>query len=281
MDTIKVILQGIDNFPTLPTIYYKLTEVMERPNSTANDAAEIISRDQSATAKILKAANSSIYGFYGKIDSISKAIFYLGFEEVRNLIILLSFIEMMPDKKLNYFINPVELWKHSIGVGIITRNLGEILGISKLENYFVSGVVHDLGKILFLNYVNDEYIKVYRYLNENNVSLMEAETAILGINHCVAGEMLAEKWKLPSSLKNAIRYHNSGMISGEVDTLVACVHIANIAAQMFGFGNSTYGYVPEPNTEVWHKLNLPNNTFSNIMEKIFKEYYESLILFKV
>jgi HD-like signal output (HDOD) protein len=281
MDTIKIILQGIDNFPTLPTIYYKLTEVMEKPNSTANDAAEIITRDPSATAKILKTANSSIYGFYGKIDSISKAIFYLGFEEVRNIIILLSLIELLPNNKTNYFINPVEFWKHSIAVGIITRNLGTILGINKLENYFVAGVIHDLGKILFFNYINEEYLKVIRYINEKNVGLMEAETNVLGINHSVAGEMLAEKWKLPTSLKNAIRHHYSGMIAGEVDVLVGCVHIANISAQMFGFGQTTLGRVPEPNYEVWSKLNFPKNTFSSIMDKVYKEYNESLMLFKV
>lgn len=281
MDTIKVILQGIDNFPTLPTIYYKLTEIIENRNSTANDAAEIITKDQSASAKILKAANSSIYGFYGKIDSISKAIFYLGFEEVRNLIILLSIMEILPKNKSNYFINPVEFWKHSIAVGIITRNLGTILGINKLENYFVAGVIHDLGKVLFINNINDEFLKVIRYVKENNVSLMEAETTVLGINHSVAGEMLAEKWKLPYSLRNAIRHHNSGMISGEVDTLVGCVHIANISAQMFGFGQTTIGRVQEPNLEVWNKLNFPKNTFSSIMDKVSNEYFESLMLFKV
>lgn len=281
MDTIKIILQGIENFPTLPTIYYKLTEVMEKPNSTASDAAEIITKDQSASAKILKAANSSIYGFYGKIDSISKAIFYLGFEEVRNLIVLLSLIEILPNNKSNYFINPVEFWKHSIGVGIITRNLGSIIGVNKLENYFVSGVIHDLGKILFINYINDEYLKVIRYVKENNVGLPEAETTVLGINHSVAGEMLAEKWKLPISMKSVIRHHNSGFIAGETDTLVGCVHIANIAAQMFGFGQTTIGKVPEPNMEVWTKLNFPKNTFSSIMDKVYKEYHESLSLFKV
>ncbi len=281
MDTIKLILQGIDNFPTLPTIYYKLTEVLENPDSTANDAAEVITKDQSATAKVLKAANSSIYGFYGKIDSISKAIFYVGFEEVRNLIILLALMDLLPDNRTNYHINPVELWKHSIAVGIITRNLGNILGISRLENYFVAGVIHDLGKILFMNNVNSEYLKVIRYVNENNVSLMEAETHILGINHSVAGEMIAEKWKLPSSLKNAIRHHNNGMIAGDVDILVGCVHIANISAQMFGFGQTTFGRVPEPNLEVWNKLNFPKNTFSSIMEKVYNDYKESLILFKV
>lgn len=281
MDTIKIILQGIDNFPTLPTIYYKLTEIMEKPNSTANDVAEIITKDPSATAKILMTANSSIYGFYGKVDSISKAIFYLGFEEVRNIIILLSLMELLPNNKTNYFINPVEFWKHSIGVGIITRNLGTILGINKLENFFISGVIHDLGKILFFNYVNEEYLKVIRYIKEKNVNLMEAETNVLGINHSVVGEMVAEKWKLPTSLKNSIRYHNSGMIGGDVDVLTGCVHIANISAQMFGFGQTTIGRVPEPNYEVWNKLNFPKNTFSLIMDKIYNEFNESLILFKV
>ena len=75
METIKRVLRGVEEFPTLPTIYTALSDVMANPNSTPSDAAEVISRDQSAASKLLKSANSSLYGFRGRIDSINPSNF--------------------------------------------------------------------------------------------------------------------------------------------------------------------------------------------------------------
>lgn len=82
------IIRKIDDFQTLPTIYSALTEVMSNPYSSANDVANVISSDQAAAAKVLKAANSPLYGYSGRIDTMTKAIMYMGFAEVKNLITL-------------------------------------------------------------------------------------------------------------------------------------------------------------------------------------------------
>lgn len=273
------IINSVTEFPTLPTIYNELTEVLENPRSTAIDAANIITKDQSATSKILKVANSSIYGFYGKIETISQAIFYIGFQEVRNLILTLGIMDIFKNTKEVHLLNPVDLWKHSIAVGTIARAIGRYLGISKLENYFVAGILHDIGKIFFLKYFPNDFAKSLELAEEKEITIREAETEIFGISHTKIGSLIAERWKLPKTIVNTIEYHYTGTILGKFDLLTCIIHLSNIYARLLNLGNSGDKLVPQPNEEVWNNMSLPTDLFSKIYNKVILDYQESTHLF--
>ncbi len=279
METIRRVLRGVEEFPTLPTIYTALSEVMANPNATPSDAADVIARDQSAAAKLLKTANSSLYGFRGKIDSITQAIFFIGFEEVKNIVLTLGILDIFKKTKFNHSFNPVELWKHSLAVGAITRNLGAQSGVTNLENYFIAGIMHDIGKLLFFRSIEQDYLKTITYAQDNMINIRDAEAEILGVTHTVAGELIAEKWKLPGSLKSAIRHHYSGVVDGRIDKMVACVHLANIIARMYELGETGDNLVPEPNINIWNVLAFKEDIFGQIFPKIMNDYEESLALF--
>ncbi|HPU22875.1 MAG TPA: HDOD domain-containing protein [Candidatus Kapabacteria bacterium] len=279
MDILNKLIARADEFPTLPTIYSTLSDVMSNPRSTAHDVANIIAEDQAAAAKVLKAANSPIYGFRGRISTISQAIIFIGFEEVRNLVIAMGIIDVFRKMKGNFPINPVDLWKHSIAVGIITRLLGKTLRITNLENYFLAGILHDIGKLLFLKFIPDEYAKSIEYAMEKNLPAREAENAVLGVNHIIAGEILAEKWKLPQSLKDAIRYHAVGKNDNANNVLVGCVHIANTVASLLELGQAGDDIVPTPNLDAWKALNLPDNFWSKNYDTLMLEYDAAIGIF--
>ncbi len=279
MDLLKKIISKADEFPTLPTIYQTLSDVLANPRSTAADVAEVISEDQSAASKVLKAGNSPIYGFHGRISTVSQAIVFIGFEEVRNLIIAMGIIDIFRSVKENSLLNPVDIWKHSIAVGTITRIIGKHLGASNLENYFLAGILHDIGKLLFLKFIPDEYAKVVNYAIDNNVSAREAENEILGVNHIVAGEILAEKWKLPPTLKDAIRYHTIGKSDNANNSLVGSVHIANIAASLLSFGQAGDDIVQIPNQDIWKLLELPDDFWTTNYHNILVDYESAITIF--
>ncbi len=281
MDIISRILKSVEDFPTLPTVYTALTDVMANPRSTSQDAAAVIMRDQSAASKVLKTANSPLYGFRGKIDTISQAIFHIGFEEVRNLIIAISIIDIFKNTKLSVNYNPVELWKHSIAVGVITKIIGKELGVKNLENYFLAGILHDIGKLLFIKDLRNEYEKTLQYCQEKHISIKDAEAETLGITHTIAGELIAEKWKLPAPLRNAIKHHYSGIVDGEVKFLPASVHIANVVSRMLEFGEAGDELVPEPNFTVWKAMKLPDDFFTKNLNRIIADYETSLTIFAI
>ena len=279
-NSIKVheIISMVDEFPTLPTIYNTLMDLMSNPRSTAKDLSDLISQDQAAASKVLKAANSPIYGFYGRISTITQAIVFLGFDEIKNLITALTIIDLFDKSISTNRFNPVDFWKHSISVGIISRLIGKTIKVKDIENYFLGGILHDLGKLLFLKIIPDEYSKVTEYSIENKIQIREAELKLLGVTHTVVGEILAERWRLPKNIRECIRYHTSGFVNESFNNLVGSVHIGNIVSSALGLGYGWEHIVPKPNIEVWKNLNLPDNFFASNIQNIEFDYTESIQL---
>lgn len=201
MKQIEKLIAGINNLPTLPTIFATLSEAIEDPKVTTEKLAQIISSDQASAFKILKIANSSFYGFRGRIETISQAILYLGFNEVRNIVFALSILNVFSKEKRLPNFSPLDLWAHSIGVGIITRIIGKGIGEKKLENFFLAGILHDIGKIILLEYAYEDYASVLRVVESKKCSMVEAEIDIFGHDHAWVGQQLAEKWDSPQLFK--------------------------------------------------------------------------------
>ena len=272
MGSIEKILTDISNLPTLPTVYTSLSEAMENPRTSTDSLAKIISTDQASSFKILKIVNSPFYGFRGKIDTISQAIIYLGFNEVRNIIFALSIISAFSkDKNLKQF-SPVDFWAHSIAVGIATRMIGIAIGEKNIENFFLGGVFHDIGKLIFFEYAAADYLKVISIVNSKNCSIKDAEKEVFGIDHSKAGQIVSEKWKLPISIQNVIYYHHQGQVKKENNSLVAAVHVADIVARILELGYAGDDLIPEPNIKVWDVLKLNNGYFQTLKNKLIQDF---------
>lgn len=267
-------LEKIKELPTLPTIYSTFMDVISNPRSTAKDVADVISQDQSAASKVLKISNSSIYGFYGRINSVSQAVTYIGFEEVKNLIISISIMKIFKDAKKAAGFNPVNLWKHSIFTAVATRMIGNESGADKIEEHFIAGILHQIGKLVLYKIDPDKYVEVIDYARYNNIYLKDAEQKILGITYTVVGEMIAEKWNLPTTVRSAIRNHYIG-ISDDNDKISAAIHLSKILGIMLQINSYDGELVPKPTSEVWKILDLPDDFFEENIETIMKIYQES------
>ena len=270
------ILKNTGELPTLPTIYSQLLEAMSDSRSTAKDIAAIIEKDQASTLKILKTVNSPVFGSVQKIDTIHNAIFFLGFKEVKNLVFSLSMFNMFKGYNSTPYFNLVEYWKHSIAVGVIARKLGEISGVKEVDNYFVAGIIHDIGKLILLFHGKTDYSKVIDFTIENNTTIGRAEKEVLGFTHNELGSFAAEKWAIPDSLKNAIKYHSSGMIGSRFDSLTACVHLADILSRAMKLGNPGDNLIPKPNREIWKHINITPGALNSVLPELLKAYSDSI-----
>ncbi len=264
------------NLSTLPTIYIKLNEVVSNPHSTIEDVASIISSDQAISAKILQIANSSIYSRHSKIESIIEAVFYLGFREVSNIVFAMSIMSVFKKKEILSYFNPVEFWKHSIAVGVIARQLAASKSVRNLENYFLGGVIHDIGKLFLLEYAEEEFSKALKYSAERKCVLETAEAEVLGINHIEVGSILARTWNLPESIYNAINCH--GYSNGKPDDYSAAIHIANIVAKIWFLGNGGDKVIPRINPQAVSQLKIESDIFSQLYPHIIKSYGELLTI---
>lgn len=276
MKDIDKLIDSIREFPTLPTIYSALLDVLSNPFSTVKDVTDIIMRDQSVTSKIIKIANSPVFGISTKVDTISQAIFFLGFNEIKNIVLTVSVMKIFSNTKNFTYFNFIDLWKHSIAVGVITRILGSKLGIKNVENYFISGLLHDLGKLVFYKIFGEEYAKILRYAYDNFEEIRDLEKKTFGITHEIAGEILAEKWRFSSAMRDVIKYHFFFRRNNQDDTLIACVHLANMLAIAMNLGNSGSNIVYQPNYDIWNIINLPEGALTAMYDEIIDTYNKSI-----
>lgn len=233
-----------DHLPILPAVVVKVQQVAQNEKSSALDLAQVILRDQVLTSKLLRIANSAYYGH--KVFTVNHAIVMLGFETVRN--ITLSLVSHSVLNKLIQTKGYQEFWHHSIGTAIAAQKIAQIkkhLILVVPEEAFVAGLVHDVGKMILYHFYDNEYKRVLDLVAKGD-SYTKAERKVLDIDHQMAGRLLAEKWRFPTTLTDTIGGHHrvfkdddtTRVIRKEelkIDLLTSIIHIADlISFQLFG-----------------------------------------------
>jgi HD-like signal output (HDOD) protein len=275
MRVIEKIIKNIRDLSTLPTVYLALSEVMANPRSTAQAISQIVSSDPSSASRVLRLANSVLYGFPGRIDTISRAVVVLGFDEVRNLVLASSVLDLFSKQDSAFDFRPGDFWAHSIGVGIATRMIGQACRLSNAENLFVAGILHDIGKLVFFEFAEKEFTRALDQANKCQQPLWESEMEILGMDHSQGGRLLVENWNLPPAIQKAICGHHAWLTGELPDPLVAAVHIADtlVRALELGFGGDDL--IPRPNEQAWEVLGLPPNTLTEMTPQILQQFEEA------
>lgn len=211
---IDKMMRDIDQMPSLPVTVTKVLEIANNMNATAKDLNKVISLDPVLTSKVLKLINSAYIGASEKITSIIKAIIMLGINTIKNLALSTAVVPLVGryiSKKESYFFNMEGFWKHCIGVGVTSKLIARETGENKkiIEEYFISGIIHDIGKLVMSYNFPEDYLKVIRLTDSGEFPILECEEEIFKTNHCKIGHILAEKWKLTDELKEIILYHHT------------------------------------------------------------------------
>jgi putative nucleotidyltransferase with HDIG domain len=235
-EKIRNIASKIGNLPTLPTIVAKMIELVDNPKTQTKTLAKLISNDQSLTARILKMANSSYYGLSREISTVDTAIVVMGYNAVKEMGLSLSVFDPFKNMgSLNRF-DIQKYWEHSVGVGTTAKAISRKYLPSDSAEMFVAGLLHDIGKMILIQYMPQDFYSVLDFMEENNIPFFEAEKEILGITHGEIGYMIAERWNLPEKIGNIIRFHHSPIDAPEefaaqtaiIDTADALCHYSNV-----------------------------------------------------
>ncbi len=281
MLSIEEIQSRINDFPTLPTIYTRLMEVIANPRTTVQDVADVIVKDQSSTAKVLKVVNSPIYGIPGTVKNVTQAIFFIGFNEVKNIVLTLSVLDIFAKTDSIPLFNIIDLWKHSIAVASITKLLGVRLKIRNTEDFFVSGILHDVGVLYYLKNYPEEYNSIYSKAIQKNEPLAYHERKVFGYDHYYIGGLIAEKWKLPLELRHVVSYQDKGTVEGKADLMLSCVHLANIIAHVLNLDYQKDRMIDNPNFLIWNQLHLEPGSIKNMYSNIMELYHQSVSILQI
>lgn len=232
---IELKLNNSDELPTLPVIASRIMALTNNPSSSASDITEIISLDQSMTIKLLKLVNSSFYGFPGEISTIEHAVVILGFNEVKNLSIATSVFNAFSNK--GSALKKEGLWRHAAVCAAVSRMIAKELGEKECGMFFVSGLLHDIGRVFLASYMPEALEAVIKKASKSLLPVNIVEEEVHGINHSAIGGILSERWKLPAEITEAIRCHHDPGIARINHTLTAIVSLANSLCHMEGLGS--------------------------------------------
>jgi len=204
------ISQIVEKIPAFPESVHRVLELTSSIDTPPKEIVAVIEHDPILTMRLLKTVNSPYFGLAREVTDIKQAVVYVGMNTVKNVAITVATAGALPQtSQAGLDINA--LWMHSMRVGVIAKLVAKRVGVgaNDLASFFVAGLLHDIGKIVFGEYLVEDYKKVMAAAAaEPDVSTRVHEAQIMGIDHAELGALVAEKWKLPADLIQAIRVHH-------------------------------------------------------------------------
>lgn len=211
---------------SLPDVYIRLKKVIDSPDTSMADVAEIISYDPSVTARLLKLVNSPFFGLVSKVDTITRAINLLGTQQVHDLVLATSVIDSFSGFTNDYF-NIYDFWFNSVYCAVTARLLAYHCQDLDTQRSFVGGLLHDIGHLLCYQIIPGKSLSAIEMAIEKNVSLFKAERQLLGFDYAQVGAELMREWKLPVSLQEMTEFHIEPEKSADFKLETAIIHIAS------------------------------------------------------
>jgi putative nucleotidyltransferase with HDIG domain len=242
-------LANCPHLPSLGSVNDVLRELLDAEQSYTSQIADVIRRDPSMTARLLRMVNSVYYGLSNPVTSIEEAVFYLGVQQIRRLAVLTPVIEDLQKLAGKAKFPWREFWRHCIATAVMTREaLGDVQADSDEADY-VAGLLHDVGKIVIAAAFPDYFQAILSRVQEEPEGLLKIESETLGINHCEIGALYLGAHKMAPAAVLAVRFHHHPKRAPGGSRIVAAVQVADLFARHAHIGDS--GNPAEVTAETW------------------------------
>jgi HD-like signal output (HDOD) protein len=252
------IRQRIDACPklaSLQSINRALAGLVNSEHSYNAQIAEIIRRDPSLTARLLRMVNSVYFGLSAKVNNIEEAVFYLGLRQIRELSMATPVIEEM--ERIGNSPLPLpwrELWKHSIGSAIMTR---DILATTALliddDTDYIIGLLHNVGKVVMASAFPEEFALIVGRAYANTAEVCAVERGTIGWDHAQIAGYYLQRHQLSTEIVNAVLYHTSPEAAPEHAFYAAAVQVADQLVRHAGIRGG-FEDVPVLANNEWEQL---------------------------
>lgn len=226
------------SLPSLGSINKALQNLLFMEQRYTAQIAEIIRRDPSLTARLLRLVNSVYYGLTTPVNSIEEAVFYLGVREIRQLVVVTPVIEDFQRLTRQCDFPWREFWQHCIGVALLTREIASAAQLPGEESEYVAGLVHDIGKLVMAWAFPDHFAEIHRRAAESKRDLIEIENEILGMDHAELGALYLERHRLPEMMIKVARFHHQPEKADACERIAAAAQIADLLLRSEKFGCS-------------------------------------------
>jgi putative nucleotidyltransferase with HDIG domain len=252
----RKLFRDVSDLPTIPAIVSKVVALLDSQEADPDDIADLILSDQVLAARVIRVVNSPMYRTTSEISSVKRALLFLGFKSVREMILTSYFVDGFKNKKQPFDIKL--FWTHSFSVGAISRRIARMVDYPDVEKAYLVGILHDIGKVFLGHYCKEEYGRMLSCIRNTSATTHEAEYEYFGTTHCEVGFCLAQRWNFPSVYCDVIFYHHSSELATEDPLLAAIVALSDFYCLLHGTSDSvTQASIPGDSEEhAWSVLKL-------------------------
>lgn len=273
MNSADEIQEILDHVEGLSDQALGMLQVVSDPQSSADEVLAALRTQPELKRSILTLSNSSIHDVPCEITEVSQTVAYLGTGTLIRMVVTLS--------TLPYFEHPhggrnaASTWAHSVVCGVAAQILAESKGTVDPACAFAAGMLHDIGELPLAPYVEAESDSLSEAIEVCRHGFPEAERLVLGIDHAAAGATLAERWRLPLNLRQAIRHHHDPAFVASADELTCIVHVADILAMQLGHGLGGEGLSYRVCDDAIRRLHLDRDEIDQTRLKVLEELKRS------
>jgi HD-like signal output (HDOD) protein len=240
MRDIRSEIEKINEIVTLPTVLAEVMGELERGDGATNKVIRLVETDPVLTGNVLRAVNSPFYGLRWRVNSVSSAIALLGLGETSRLLVAFFIKQRLFAMNVGQRSVLDLLWKHSVNTAAIARLITKEFGILTGGKEFTAGLMHDMGKIVLVQYFPAELESITRMVKELEINDVQVENQIVAISHDDIGGMLGERWRLPHDFIEVMKLHHNPAKATLNPELTTVVRFADLLAEhwMCGIGEN-------------------------------------------
>ncbi|MDL2285390.1 HDOD domain-containing protein [Desulfovibrio sp. OttesenSCG-928-F07] len=270
LDPINIVQMEV-RLPPMPAVLGELQEVTAKPYVSSAEVGEVVAKDPSLTAWLLKLVNSPFFGFSVKVDTVSRAVTLLGLEQFKTLA-MGSMLNSLASQLPAGIINLDSFWRHSIATALAAQTIWKVLKREEPERLFVAGLLHDCGLLALAYAAPKTFSGLTQAIERSDKPRYQAEQELLDFDHARLGGMLLHRWNMPLPLVMAVLRHHQ-VESPERYMEAAVVHLADVIAFAVA-GRSEKDIVPPLDPAVWRSLGLKPANVTYVAEAMMARLNE-------
>lgn len=226
------VVSSVAAMPGVPEVYTEIVEKLNSHEVTVREIGKVISRDPAISMKILQLMNSAYFSIGREVSDVVEAVGLLGVNSIKYLVLSVEMFSQFDQQKLNGTgFHLEESIDHSIRVGLLAKkiSLSEHAEKRSSEESYLSGFLHDVGKLILADNFSLEYRSVVELEQSEQISLCHAEREVIGADHGAIGAYLLGLWGFSDAVLESVAFHHAPGNAGAMRFApLTSVHVANL-----------------------------------------------------
>jgi putative nucleotidyltransferase with HDIG domain len=280
MQSLDDFINNVRHLPPAPKVVPELMKLLKESNVDSSRVVKLISFDPALTANVLRVCNSAYFGSSQPTTDLQEGVTRLGFQQVYQLVAAASGARLLNPAQKGYGFEQGDLWRHSVAAAVAAQLVARNLGDDE-NQVFTATLLHDIGKIVLAQFLENKYYKLLQETELNQQSLLESEKRLLGAHHAEIGGRLLERWHFSPNVVSAVWFHHSPKSATPHHRLASYVYLGNMVAHFMGYGFGHLAFALRGRAEALATLNLEPESIPRIMMETYEQMHMVDALFNV